>query len=278
MSRALTLCLALLGAAPALAHEYLVGDLAIVHPHTRPTAPGMTVAGGFMELFNGSETPERLLAARSGVADLSFFDAAADGGAGARRATAIDLPPGHSVFLEPNSLQIRLADLEEPLRIGDRVAVTLVFEQAGPVTVEFWVEGTAAALPPEPAPESDVAAASSLAADEAAIATQLRATLGPDTGIAAIAVSGSAAVAGWVAGDEAGRAFLRRTGDSWRILLLSGPSLITAAGLRAQGISPRTANDLLARIETAEAALPATTLARLDSFAGTLILRHRNPP
>lgn len=270
MLRVFSLIAMLLGAAPASAHEYLVGTLAIVHPHARPTAPDTIVTGGFMELFNGSDTPESLLAVRSGIADVSFFDPAADDGNGARLATAIDLPPGRSVFLEPDKLQVRFAGLQEPLRIGDKFLVTLVFEQAGAVTVEFWVEGVASEIVPviaTPAP-SDI----SRDTDDAAIADHILDTFGPDTQVTAVASSGSAAVAGWIAGKDAGRAFLRRTDDTWHIVLLSGPSLITSAGIRAQGTLPRTATDLLEKIRMAEAGLPAETLARLDGFKGTLVI------
>ena len=270
MARVLAICATLLCTPSAWAHEYLIGTLSIIHPHSRPTPPGATVAGGYMELFNGASVEERLLAVRSSIADVSFFDPDADEGAGARLDRAIDLPPGQSVFLEPSMLRIRFAGLETPLRIGDRFPATLVFEKAGSVTVEFWVEGipgdiaspVAAAIEPVVSSERDAAR----------ITAQLRMRLGADTQITTIASSGSAAVAGWIADAEAGRAFLRREGHDWQLTLLSGASLVTSAGLRAQGISPIATAELLAKIRSAEAALTASTLARLDGFHGTLLV------
>lgn len=265
----LSLCAVIWCVMPASAHEYLIGDLAIVHPHAHPSTPEGDVIGGYMELFNGSNTPERLLAVRTGIADVSFFDPAAEGGNGQRVANAIEIAPGQSVFLGPEALQIRFAGLQEALRIGDKFLVTLVFEQVGPVTVEFWVEGRSGAVPvPAALPEK----VSTTDADPEAIAGYMRSRLGPQTKIAALAVSESAAVVGWIGPKEAGRAFLRRTGQDWRLLLLSGESLIDIAALRAQGLSPSAAQDLLREITLSEADLSPVTLAQLNSFRGTLIV------
>lgn len=261
------LCAMLLSVAPVVAHEYLFGDLVIVHPYASPTAPDVTVTGGYMELYNGGARADRLLAVRTSLADVSFFDATADDGNGARLGAAIELHPGQSTLLEPNGRKIRFAGLEEPLRIGDTFLVTLVFQQAGPVTVEFWVEGEAVA--PIPVALPDV---TTIQEEEAAIKALLRQNLGARTEIVTLAISGPAAVAGWLGEQDAGRAFLRRDGEGWQMTLLSGESLVTSAGIRAQNVSPRVAHALLIDLEILEAGLLAETLARLNSFQGTLLI------
>ena len=256
--------------APATAHEYLVGDLAIIHPHTPPTAPESVVAHGYMELFNGGAEPEALLAVRSGLADISFFDPNADDGNGARVADAIEIAPGQSVLLGPETLQIRFAGLDDGFRIGDRFLATLIFQNAGQVTVEFWVEGTVE-VPIAPVPAALPDAGDRDGAVDA-IRQQVRQHLGPDTQITSVSVAGSAAVVGWLGQGEAGRAFLRHANDAWSLVLLSGESLVSPAGLRAQGLSPRVATALLAEVQSTEQDLPAATLAQLNAFQGTLIL------
>lgn len=264
------LCAMLLSAAPAAAHEYPFGDLVIVHPYASPTAPDVNVTGGYMEIYNGGDHADRLLAVRTGIADVSFFDAMANDGNGARLGDAVGLPPRQSTMLAPDSLKIRFAGLDAPLSIGDTFLVTLVFERAGPVTVEFWVEGEAMALIPAAEPDG-----STTVEDEALLRALLRRDLGARAEIVTLAISGPAAVAGWIGEQEAGRAFLRRDGEGWRMTLLSGESLATLAGLRAQGLSPRVARELLIDLETIETALPAGVLARLNSFQGTLLIPAR---
>ena len=273
MWRMLLFLWALMSALPVLAHEYLIGDLAIVHPHTPPTGPEGSVAKGYMELFNGGAVPERLLAVRSGIADVSFFDPKADDGAGARLADAIEIAPGQSVLLGPDTLQIRFAGLEEGFRIGDKFLATLVFEEIGQITVEFWVEGVAE-IPVVVAPETlpDPLADADITRD---ITAKLRERLGSDTEVAAVSVEGAAAVVGWIRDEDAGRAFLRRLNDDWQLQLLSGESLISPAGLRAQGLSPRVAKDLMTKIQDSEAELPEQTVSQLNMFQGTLIVADK---
>ena len=162
MRALLSIVAALCFAWPAFAHEYLVGDLLIVHPITRPTPPGATVAGGYME-HNGGAEPEQLLAIRTDIADTSFFDRTAMDGAGARLGTPIDIRRGRLWCFDRCS-QIRFSELEAPLRIGDKFVATLVFANQGAVSIEFWVEGGLAVtapifISPEQADPEDVAQA-----------------------------------------------------------------------------------------------------------------------
>ncbi|GGX42929.1 hypothetical protein GCM10007385_08420 [Tateyamaria omphalii] len=270
MRRVLLFIFAIICATPVMAHEYLVGNLAIIHPHTPPTGPEINVANGYMELFNGGSEPERLLAVRSGIADVSFFDPTGDDGRGLRVADAIEISPGQSVPLGPDELQIRFAGLDTPLRIGDRFLATLVFETVGEVTVEFWVEGI-----PETLADPVLAMPTDTPPDDAAIADiarQLRARLGAETDILTTSVAGSAAVVGWALGNDAGRAFLRQRNENWQLVLLSGGSLLSPAGLRAQGLSPRLASELFDALQENEARLPGEMQTRLNAFEGTLIV------
>ncbi|MCB1428962.1 MAG: copper chaperone PCu(A)C, partial [Nitratireductor sp.] len=46
----------------ALAHEYKLGNLEIIHPHARATAPGAPVSGGYMVIRNTGSEADRLIA------------------------------------------------------------------------------------------------------------------------------------------------------------------------------------------------------------------------
>lgn len=51
----------------------------------------------------------------------------------------IDLPAGQAVELKPGGYHIMLIDLVAPLELGGTVQITLVFESAGEITIEFPV-------------------------------------------------------------------------------------------------------------------------------------------
>ena len=54
------------------------------------------------------------------------------------------IEPGKTVKLAPGGYHLMMFDLKGPLKQGDKLPVTLEFEKAGKVTVEFKVEGIGA--------------------------------------------------------------------------------------------------------------------------------------
>src|SRR5207244_96276 len=60
----------------------------------------------------------------------------------------IEIKPGATVEFKPGGLHVMLVGLKEPLRQGQRVKGTLVFEKAGKVDVEFPVEALGASRAP----------------------------------------------------------------------------------------------------------------------------------
>jgi hypothetical protein len=158
----------------------------------------------------------------------------------------------------------------DPFEEGDRIPATLVFDRAGEIAVEFWVEprdgnrtgheGREGHLRPTDDPAT------------AAVWTALHGLLGAGAALGPVAVAGDAAVVPWQAGGEAGRAFLREGPQGWRVTVLSGESLRLPATFRGLGLSPRHATEIAAAIALAERTLPAAQLAAHDGFAGTLFL------
>ena len=49
------------------------------------------------------------------------------------------LRPGANVVLKPFSHHLMMMDLKQPLKAGEKVKGTLVFEKAGPVEIEYVV-------------------------------------------------------------------------------------------------------------------------------------------
>ena len=58
-----------------------------------------------------------------------------------RQINAIDISPESNTRLEPSGLHLMLIGLKQPLVKGKALPMTLVFEQAGPVTVQIDVQG-----------------------------------------------------------------------------------------------------------------------------------------
>ena len=63
-----------------------------------------------------------------------------------RQIDAIELPAGKTVELKPGGLHVMFIGLKQPLALGSKVPVTLKFERAGEIKVEFDVTSR----PPSP--------------------------------------------------------------------------------------------------------------------------------
>lgn len=104
-----------------------------------PTAPGAPAAG-YVTIANTGAAVETLIGARSAVAtSVEVHETSTDGGmAGMHPIDRLEIEPGATVTLEPGGYHLMLMGVES-LAVGDTVEVTLEFELAGPVTIEFAV-------------------------------------------------------------------------------------------------------------------------------------------
>lgn len=141
--RSLFATLALVVAGPALAHSYTLGALEIVHPHI-PAAIGRALtAAGFLEITNTGTEPDALIGvettfAKHAEVHESKVDSA--GVASMAHVERIDLAPGATVVLEHGGYHVMFMGVTEPPVEGMIVPVTLIFEKAGRIDVEFMVE------------------------------------------------------------------------------------------------------------------------------------------
>lgn len=133
-----TFCIAF-AAAPAGAHSYRLGDIAVGHIWAPPTAPGATGGPVYAPLLNGGSTPARLADASTPAAREVRFVTEGETG----RVSDIDLPPGKPVSLAPWRVHLWLAGLERPLEEGDSFPLILDFGDAGTLDVTVVVETAA---------------------------------------------------------------------------------------------------------------------------------------
>lgn len=128
---------------PALAHDYTHNGLSLDHPWARPTPPGLGVGGGFITIKNDSGQDDTLLGARADFThDVQIHETRQNGDVMSmqHRPEGLTVPAGESRSLKPGSYHLMFMGLKAPLIEGERVPVTLMFEHAGDVTVEFSVE------------------------------------------------------------------------------------------------------------------------------------------
>ncbi len=142
-ARFLGLTAALALATTAAAHELKVGTLDIIHPNIPQPAANAMAAGGYLAISNDGTTAERLIGARAGFAEEASIHESKTDAAGVTSMSpveAIDIPPGDTAVLERGGYHIMFMGLSQQLKEGDMVPVTLIFENAGEVTVDFMVD------------------------------------------------------------------------------------------------------------------------------------------
>ena len=139
-------------ASAALAHGYQNGNLTIQHPWSRETAPGQAVGGGFMTITNKGASEDRLVSGTSPVAaEVQLHTMTMDGGVMRMRQVegGIAVPARGALELKPGSYHIMFMGLKRQLRQGERFPVTLRFQRAGRVTVQFAVQPVTSSGPLE---------------------------------------------------------------------------------------------------------------------------------
>lgn len=127
----------------AFAHDYQHAGLTLTHPWARATPPGISIGGGFLTIHNGDTEDERLLGGRATFAkDIQIHETKQEGDVMKMQhlPDGLLIPAGESVSLQPGSYHLMFMGLESPLVDGDRQRVTLIFENAGEMEVEFAIE------------------------------------------------------------------------------------------------------------------------------------------
>lgn len=132
-------------ATPAGARDVRAGALRLTDAWSRPTPPGARVGIGYVTIANTGNRPDRLLSGTSpAVERVEFHEMKVDGGVMRMRPVAggIVIPPGTSVVLGMGGHHVMLIGPRKPFVAGGQVPVTLRFEKAGALAVNFDVRNT----------------------------------------------------------------------------------------------------------------------------------------
>lgn len=110
--------------ASVLAHA----QVTVSEPWIRATVGGQKVAGGYMQIKSSRDTA--LVGARSpAAANVEVHEMAiVDNVMKMRALQKLDVPAGRTVELKPGGYHIMLIDIKEPMKVGAKVPLQLIFE------------------------------------------------------------------------------------------------------------------------------------------------------
>jgi copper(I)-binding protein len=127
--------------------EHKVGDLTLTGAFARATLPNQPVAGGFLRITNTGDMDDRLVSVSASFAQKGeVHEMAMDGDTMRMRklSDGLVIPAGETVELQPGGYHLMFMKLNTPLVEGEMVDATLLFENAGTVTIPLAVLGKGA--------------------------------------------------------------------------------------------------------------------------------------
>lgn len=104
----------------------------------RATPPGVQVGAAYAVIENGGNAADRLLAVETEVCKVIEIHSTthADGRMQMRPVESLDVPAGGRVTFGPSGLHLMLVDLKQPLRAGEQLSITFVFQSVGRISVD----------------------------------------------------------------------------------------------------------------------------------------------
>ena len=127
----------------AAAHDYQAGEVHIDHPYARATMPSQPSGAVYMTLENRGKNPDKLVAAETPAAKKTeIHTMSMDGNVmKMRQVDSVELAPAAKVAMKPgDGYHIMLLGLNQQLKAGDKLPMTLTFEKAGKVEVSVQVQ------------------------------------------------------------------------------------------------------------------------------------------
>ncbi|MBM3542069.1 MAG: copper chaperone PCu(A)C [Alphaproteobacteria bacterium] len=127
-----------------LAHDFAYGDLRIQHPWARATT--IDRSAGYMAIANSGATADVLLSAESEMAGrIELHMTKTEGGVAKMiPLERVEIPAKKTISFQPGGMHLMFMGLKRKLAAHEVVPVTLVFERAGRVGVQFVVQKSAA--------------------------------------------------------------------------------------------------------------------------------------
>jgi periplasmic copper chaperone A len=135
---------------PAAAADYDLGSIHIAAPWSRATPTAASSGAAYMTITNKGDKPDRVNCVSSDVSKTcQIHTMTMDNGVMQMRPVegGLEIKPGETVALKPGGFHVMLMDLAHPLKQGDKVTLTLKFDNAGTIKVDYPIAAIGAAAP-----------------------------------------------------------------------------------------------------------------------------------
>ena len=109
------------------------------------TTSGHANTAGYVVLVNSGDKPDTLLSITSSIApkiEVHDMVELPNGAMRMQKMDKLEIPAGGVVSLAPGGKHIMVMGVSQPLAEGENVPMTMTFEKAGPITVQFEVRST----------------------------------------------------------------------------------------------------------------------------------------
>ena len=125
----------------ALLATPVLAQIEIENAWARATPPGAEIAAGYMTIRNKSSSPDHLIRVASPLAArVEMHVHIHDGDVmRMRQVKGYDIPASGSLELKSGGAHLMFVDIKQPFKEGEKIPVTLRFERAGEMKVEFRV-------------------------------------------------------------------------------------------------------------------------------------------
>jgi copper(I)-binding protein len=135
------LCLLLLLALGSSAAAAATPGLTVEAAWARATSPAAKVGVVYLTLVDSGPGADRLIALSTPAAGHAemHIEISEGGVTRMRPVSAVDIKAGEHIAFKPNGLHIMLVDLVHPLRRGEHLPLSLIFEKAGRVDTDVLV-------------------------------------------------------------------------------------------------------------------------------------------
>jgi copper(I)-binding protein len=128
--------------AAAIADDVKSGVITIDHPWVRASIGKATNTAAYMKIENAGDSADRLLAVKTDAADnVMLHESRMEMGVMkmVHLPNGVEIPAHGSAELKPLGLHVMLMGLKAPLKDGETLPLTLVFERAGDIPVKARV-------------------------------------------------------------------------------------------------------------------------------------------
>ncbi len=117
-------------------------SIMVQDPYVRLAPPGAPTTGAFMTLMNHGDKDTKLVKASTPAAKVAELHTHINEGGvmKMRPVAAIDIKAKGEAVLKPGGLHVMLIDLKAPLKEGDKVAITLGFDDGSSKQIEAPVK------------------------------------------------------------------------------------------------------------------------------------------